>query len=425
MLNNQTLNGNLVAGDALLTGYGTVLTVKDTTQSLNFGTNVFSQGSLIFGGSGLNDTTISGTYTSNLSDTYDVNIFGTGYYLANITGPSPGTGNTATGSTSGAILSFVLHVVNTWSGTYPSDYAVFIASGTPINGETFTWTYPSPGSFVFNNFDVGPVDAVAWADTQGNSNGTNAYLLLTAPYTQSIANGLSFTVNDQTGHSGSESWTQSYTWTNSNFITVNGPASTITLGSGSNSVTNIVGAIGANGSGLIISGNTNGTTLAISDSSQNMVFTTTYNSVLNSTIFDIEGSTCYLKMGDVDGNGNDTILQIIDSFNGGTVHSKANVVSFGGSATLLGNQIIIDTAAPSFILQDSTITTSIDVENRALYDDTGTLQVMWTETGIRMPTLPAYADDIAAGGGGLVTGDFYQTTGSGAITTPGVVMIKQ
>jgi len=41
------------------------------------------------------------------------------------------------------------------------------------------------------------------------------------------------------------------------------------------------------------------------------------------------------------------------------------------------------------------------------------------------PSLPAYADDAAAGVGGLVTGDLYQTDGTGALTTAGIVMIKQ
>lgn len=39
--------------------------------------------------------------------------------------------------------------------------------------------------------------------------------------------------------------------------------------------------------------------------------------------------------------------------------------------------------------------------------------------------LEAYDDDAAAGLAGLVAGDWYQTTGSGPITTPGVVVIKQ
>jgi len=40
-------------------------------------------------------------------------------------------------------------------------------------------------------------------------------------------------------------------------------------------------------------------------------------------------------------------------------------------------------------------------------------------------TLTAYNDDAAAGVGGLVAGQLYQTTGAGALTTAGIVMVKQ
>ena len=42
-------------------------------------------------------------------------------------------------------------------------------------------------------------------------------------------------------------------------------------------------------------------------------------------------------------------------------------------------------------------------------------------------TLPKYADDTAAGVGGLTTGKLFQTSGTGAspLNIPGIVMIKQ
>lgn len=46
-------------------------------------------------------------------------------------------------------------------------------------------------------------------------------------------------------------------------------------------------------------------------------------------------------------------------------------------------------------------------------------------TAINIKECPAYDDDVAAGVGGLITDDVYQTTGNGAITTAGVLMIKQ
>tara|TARA_R110000824_G_scaffold331978_1_gene518596 strand:+ start:2470 stop:2730 length:261 start_codon:yes stop_codon:yes gene_type:complete len=40
-------------------------------------------------------------------------------------------------------------------------------------------------------------------------------------------------------------------------------------------------------------------------------------------------------------------------------------------------------------------------------------------------TLPAYNDDAAAGVGLVTAGQLYQTTGAGALTTAGIVMVKQ
>jgi hypothetical protein len=40
-------------------------------------------------------------------------------------------------------------------------------------------------------------------------------------------------------------------------------------------------------------------------------------------------------------------------------------------------------------------------------------------------TLTAYDDDAAAVAGGLVPGQLYQTSGGGALTTAGIVMVVQ
>lgn len=46
---------------------------------------------------------------------------------------------------------------------------------------------------------------------------------------------------------------------------------------------------------------------------------------------------------------------------------------------------------------------------------------------LKSTAIPAYDDDAAAGGGGLVTGEIYQTTGSGSspLNVAGILMIKQ
>lgn len=55
----------------------------------------------------------------------------------------------------------------------------------------------------------------------------------------------------------------------------------------------------------------------------------------------------------------------------------------------------------------------------------GSGNLFWLDALNGPHTLPAYADDATAGSNGLMTGDLYQTDGTGALTTPGIVMIKQ
>ncbi|MBU0612307.1 hypothetical protein KKA39_02815, partial [Patescibacteria group bacterium] len=60
-----------------------------------------------------------------------------------------------------------------------------------------------------------------------------------------------------------------------------------------------------------------------------------------------------------------------------------------------------------------------------IFDATPANQKLTINGMLNVSVLPAYDDDAGAGGGGLTTGDFYQTTGLGAIATAGVVMVKQ
>ena len=56
-----------------------------------------------------------------------------------------------------------------------------------------------------------------------------------------------------------------------------------------------------------------------------------------------------------------------------------------------------------------------------------TIQSIINLIGSATITLPAYNDDVAAGVGGLTTGQLFQTTGAGAapLNAAGIVMIKQ
>ncbi len=57
--------------------------------------------------------------------------------------------------------------------------------------------------------------------------------------------------------------------------------------------------------------------------------------------------------------------------------------------------------------------------------DDSTQKFLFSANGTINATLQAFNDNASAVGGGLVTGDVYQTTGGGAITTAGVVMVVQ
>jgi hypothetical protein len=54
-----------------------------------------------------------------------------------------------------------------------------------------------------------------------------------------------------------------------------------------------------------------------------------------------------------------------------------------------------------------------------------TVQTILALASSAVITLPAYNDEAAAAAAGLLTGQLYQTTGAGALTTAGIVMVKQ
>lgn len=85
----------------------------------------------------------------------------------------------------------------------------------------------------------------------------------------------------------------------------------------------------------------------------------------------------------------------------------------GGWATLIGNYTFTSGYKNVIVLGSSVAATM-----------NGQIMVSDDVTNMHL-NLNAYDDDTAAGLDGLVAGDWYQTTGSGPITTPGVVVIKQ
>ena len=113
-------------------------------------------------------------------------------------------------------------------------------------------------------------------------------------------------------------------------------------------------------------------------------------------------------------NGDDNVLLGYQAGNAITTGSENIVIGSFGAQTLLtgGNNIVIGFGAePSSagVLDEITI---------------GSVN----HTRIRFPgSLPKYADDAAAGVGGLLANMLYQTDGSGAapLNVAGIVMIKQ
>jgi len=79
-------------------------------------------------------------------------------------------------------------------------------------------------------------------------------------------------------------------------------------------------------------------------------------------------------------------------------------------------------AAATPVLTDLLLGTDVDSADAT---KNFTVQTILALVSSAVITLPSYNDDVAAGAGGLTTGQLYQTTGAGALTTAGIVMVKQ
>lgn len=99
-----------------------------------------------------------------------------------------------------------------------------------------------------------------------------------------------------------------------------------------------------------------------------------------------------------------------------------------GKKELLGeSEISFDPANPDngIIVKNSSAVTPKKIINLKNY--LGTSVFTLDNLGQMNALLPAFDDDTAAGIGGLVLGDIYQTTGNGAnpLNVAGIVMVKQ
>ena len=140
--------------------------------------------------------------------------------------------------------------------------------------------------------------------------------------------------------------------------------------------------------------------LTISDSLSGSVFTV--NNSLGSPIIDVDfDNTITIPIGGADG-------YVWTSDSGGTATWQESAGSSTGSC--------IDTLWVSTISGCSPVT--IGPELRI----DGELEVSAT---LNLPNLIAFSGDTAAGVGGLVVGDLWQTTSAHTIGVAGIVMIKQ
>lgn len=113
----------------------------------------------------------------------------------------------------------------------------------------------------------------------------------------------------------------------------------------------------------------------------------------------------------------------------GAVNAK-NTIALGYRAgyndtvdnTLSGTSILIGNNTSTGGFSDS-----IAIGTSSTNTKTNQLYLADSITSYVMKGIPAFADDTAAGLGGLMTGELYQTTGSGSapLNTPGILMIKQ
>jgi hypothetical protein len=104
------------------------------------------------------------------------------------------------------------------------------------------------------------------------------------------------------------------------------------------------------------------------------------------------------------------------------VQNTNNVIYMDGN----GVQLTSSTAIPNTGSSINITPTGIDikVEDITLAN---TREINLTSTTISIPNIDAYADDTAAGVGGLVLGDIYETDGTGAapLNVAGILMRKQ
>jgi hypothetical protein len=98
----------------------------------------------------------------------------------------------------------------------------------------------------------------------------------------------------------------------------------------------------------------------------------------------------------------------------------------GGDGTSIETNDGVSTSTQVWQGSNSNITV-FDGTNTSTFDISPTIITITPGITLRLPSIPSFADDAAAGVGGLLAGDLYQTDGTGAapLNVTGIMMIKQ
>jgi hypothetical protein len=143
--------------------------------------------------------------------------------------------------------------------------------------------------------------------------------------------------------------------------------------------------------------------------------------------YDVGASTPYVKSEIVNSLTSD--LNSLEINNNGLDLTAATAISGVYGRSFVSNSLISHTVEDG----TATIINTITIDNNDIIlrsDDTSLAtptQLILNPTTINIPNIQAFADDTAAGVGGLVVGDLYETDGSGAapLNVAGILMRKQ
>lgn len=360
----------------------------------NVGLNHTLQSAVTFTGSGLDDLTVSGTFSGTYPTTYTVTIDGINKDVllvntSSISGGSFAVGNTIT---NGLGASATIDAISVDSLDDKTIFVISSYTGTFNNGDTID---NGSGVTATQTGSVTTRDTFTWTD--GTTTVTQTTVL--------DSNGVYAFLSSPTGHTLSDSWTWTYSYVNQNVLDFsnNDYKFQSTFGTDTFGYQISDNLLGFGITGSVNTWTTNGGDLGISGFADlgegfgfNSLIQWTSGSV--STLILTEDNAKY----EVNYLGSKSKLNLLpNEFDlTGTLSGLENGVSLKGDIVSLGN-----------LSGGNNTKITIDDVNEQ----------------ITISNLQAFDDDAAAGTGGLIAGMVYMTTGSGAapLNAAGILMIKQ